>query len=276
MAPVFDFEARLERTSPLGWRVYQEMQRVDVGFMAGSVAFQAFMSLLPLLVSLFILVSIVAGQALATEVLALTGSFLPPDARRLLADAITGQVDASATSILSVALLVWAALGLFKGLDTAFSTIYGTGAENSFRDQVTDALAAFGGILAAIVAGVVTAGASVLSTIPFVGVFASLLLAVGLTVAFLPMYYLFPDTPLSLRQALPGAAVAAVGWTVLQGIFQLYIRFVADPDVSGALGAILVLLTWLYFGSFVILFGAVVNVSLSGPAGESSTEGAVA
>ena len=51
----------------------------------------------------------------------------------------------------------------------------------------------------------------------------------------------------------------AVGWTLLQRLFQLHIQYAADPDIAGALGAILVLLVWLYFGSYVVLIGAVVN-----------------
>lgn len=248
----------------MGWRIYTELQRTDVGFMAGSVAYQAFMSLLPLLVVLFLIVAVVAGPSLAGRVLGIARSFLPVEAQQLLVQTVTGKIDATTTSVISVALLLWAGLGLFKGLDTAFSAIYGTKTKNSFTNQLTDALVAFGGILVAIVAAVGAASAPFLSRLPFVGLIASVLLLVGLTAAFFPIYYLFPDAPVTVWEALPGAAIAAVGWTILQALFQLYVRFAADTDVSGALGTVLILLTWLYFGSFLILFGAVVNVSLFG------------
>ena len=117
-------------------------------------------------------------------------------------------------------------------------------------------------MLAAIVAAVAATSLSILSTVPFADALSVVALVVGLTAVFLPVYYLFPDVPMSARGAFPGAAVAAVGWTLLQRLFQFYIQDVAESDVAGALGTILVLLVWLYFGSYVVLFGAVVNHAL--------------
>lgn len=259
---MFDIEARLRRWSPGGWRVYKTIRRVDVGFMAGSVAYQAFMSLLPLLVVIYLLVALVAGEQLAAQVLALTESFLPEETRQLLATAITSQIATSATSLVSLAVLVWGAIGLFRAFATAFAAIYETTTKSSTVSQTLDALVTFAVVLLATVAAAGTATASVLVRIPFIDLASSLLLFVSLVVAFLPMFYLFPNTALSGGQALPGAVIAAGGWTLLQWAFQLYIRHVSDPNVAGAMGTILVLLTWLYYGSYVILFGAVVNASL--------------
>lgn len=259
---LFDIEARVRQRSPLAWRIYTRMQQANVSFMAGSVAYGAFMSLLPLLVAVFLLVALVAGETLATAVLAVTESVLPPETSRVLASALTSQTG-GATSIISIVLVVWSSLGLFEGIDTAFSMIYGTEDTNSRLDQVVDGLIAFGVILVAVVAAVGTASLGVLSDLPLVGLFSSVGLVAGLTVAFFPMYYRFPDTDISAREALPGAVVAATGWTLLQAVFQVYVRFVADATISGALGAILVLLTWLYFGSYIVLFGAVVNVAVA-------------
>lgn len=102
-----DIEGRLKRISPLGWRIYVELQRVDIGFMASSVAFQAFLSLLPLLVSIFLLVAIIGGQVLAAEVLGFTESFLPQEARQLLARSINSEMTTNATSIISILFLIW-------------------------------------------------------------------------------------------------------------------------------------------------------------------------
>lgn len=231
--------------------------------MAGSVAFQSFLSLLPLLVSLFLLVAVVGGQPLAAEVLALAESFLPEEARRLLANSIDSEITANATSAISVVLLVWGALGLFTALKTAFSTIYRTEATNSFVNQLRDAIAAYAIVLVSVVAAVSATSVSILARVPFVGLVSSVALLLGLVVVFLPLYYLFPDTSISVGQAAPGALLAASGWVLLQALFQLYVRFLADPDVSGALGGILIVLAWLYFGSYVVLFGAVVNYTLA-------------
>ncbi len=86
----------------------------------------------------------------------------------------------------------------------------------------------------------------------------------GLTIAFLPMYYFFPDVDVSVREVLPGVLVAAVGWAALQSLFQVYVALSSSSDSAGPIGAILLLLTWLYFGGLILLVGAVVNATRSG------------
>lgn len=69
---------------------------------------------------------------------------------------------------------------------------------------------------------------------------------------------------MTLRKALPGAAVAAVGWTLLQALFQVYVSMTSGAQLYGVLGGVILLITWLYFGSVVVLLGAATNVVLSG------------
>lgn len=263
MTPRFDVKARLERISPLGWRIYTELQRVDLGFMASSVAFQAFLSLLPLFVSIFLLVATVGGQAFAVDVLVFTESFLPEEARHLLARSITSEITANATSVISLVTLIWGALGLFTALKTAFSTIYETRERNSLLNQIRDALLAYAVILVTVTAVVGVTSLSILSTVPYISLISSVGLLFALIAVFVLLYYLFPDSPILLVQALPGAGIAAAGWVLLQVLFELYVRFLADPDIAGTLGTILVVLAWLYFGSYIVLFGALVNYTVS-------------
>lgn len=258
-----DIEGRLQRRWPFGARLYTAFQRVDIGFMANSVAFQAFSAMLPLIVVLFIIVAVVAGETLANQVLALTESFLPEQGRRLLANAVTNQLQTTSASVVSVAILLWGGLNLFKGLDTAFSEIYQTKAANSLVEQTKDALVVFGVLLLAIVAAIAATSIPFLARIPFIGLVAPLVLLVGLVAVFLPMYIEFPDTEVTWRQALPGAILAAIGWTVLQLLFGFYVSVTSSGEGSGVIGAVLLLLTWLYIGSFLLLLGALVNAVIA-------------
>ncbi|MDS0282711.1 YihY/virulence factor BrkB family protein [Haloarcula onubensis] len=253
---------RLHGLSSLGRRVFRASRRANLGFMAGSVAFQAFMSLLPLLVSIYLLALVLAGEAVARASLSLAESFLPRSGQAALGPVLTGQVSTATVSAISLAVLLWGAVGLFRTLETAFGTIYVTQRRPSTLTRVTDALVAFVAVLLAILLAVGTASTAVLAYLPAVTLVSSLLVWVGLGIVFLPMYYLFPNRPLRVRDAVPGAVIAALGWSLLQAAFQLYLRFVASPDIAGVVGSVLVLLTWLYYGSYVILFGAVVNATI--------------
>jgi len=256
------FGSALEAIGPLARRSYAEYRRVNLSFMASSIAYQAVLSLLPLFVSIFLLVAFVGGRGFATEVLAVTESVLPAAAHQLLARAIQSDISSTATSAVSLAVLLWSALELFRSLKTAFATVYGTQSTNSLARQLRSALVAYLLMLVAVVTAVAATSLSIRSELPFVGLLRVVALLVGLTAVFLPIYYLFPDVPMSARGALPGAVVAAVGLTLLQGLFQAYIQHVATSDVAGALGTLLVLLVWLYLGSYAVLIGAVVNHGL--------------
>ncbi|MBW4580580.1 MAG: YihY/virulence factor BrkB family protein [Tildeniella nuda ZEHNDER 1965/U140] len=62
---------------------------------------------------------------------------------------------------------------------------------------------------------------------------------------------------------LPGAIVAAVFWAVLSGLFRFYVsQFGNYNRAYGAIGAVIVLLLWLYLSSLMMLIGAQLNVTI--------------
>ncbi|WP_408958804.1 YhjD/YihY/BrkB family envelope integrity protein [Natrinema sp. 74] len=247
---------------PFAKSVVTGIKEKNVTFMAASIAYQAFVSLIPLLVLLFFLVSFVGDQALATKVSSMTEGFLPESGQMLLKEAIGGSAGSVGTSIIGIVALLWGSLKIFRGLDTAFSEIYATTADNSITDQLRDGAIVFGAIgIALVAAAVTTIVFAFFPNIPFIGLLNPLLLVVGLTIAFLPMYYFFPDVDVSVRQVLPGVIVAAVGWAALQSLFQIYVALSSSSESAGPVGAILLLLTWLYFGGLILLVGAVVNAT---------------
>ncbi|WP_254525487.1 YihY/virulence factor BrkB family protein [Natrinema caseinilyticum] len=252
-------------TIPFAKAVVTEIQEKNVTFMAASIAYQAFVSLIPLLVLLFFLVSIVGDDALATQVSSMTEGFLPESGQTLLEDGIEGSTGSVGTSLIGFAALVWGSLKIFRGLDTAFSEIYTSTAENSLVDQLRDGAVVFGTIgVALIAAGATTLVFAFFPNSLVIGLLNPLLLVAGLSVAFLPMYYFFPDVDVTVRQVLPGVLVAAVGWAALQSLFQIYVAVSSSSDSAGPIGAVLLLLTWLYFGGLILLVGAVVNATRSG------------
>ncbi|QCS42879.1 YhjD/YihY/BrkB family envelope integrity protein [Natrinema versiforme] len=251
--------------APFAKSVVAGIQEKNVTFMAASIAYQAFISLIPLLVLVFFLVSFLGGEGLAQQVSSATEGFLPESGQIILEDGIEGSTGSVGTSIIGLLVLLWGSLKIFRGLDTAFSEIYASSEENSLVSQLADGAVVFGTIGVALAA----AGATsiVFAFFPnslFIGLLNPLLLVVGLTIAFLPMYYLFPDVDVSVREVLPGVLVAAVGWAALQSLFQVYVAVSSSSDSAGPIGAILLLLTWLYFGGLILLLGAVVNATHSG------------
>ena len=244
-------------------RVVDAVQDQRVTFLAAGVAYYAFVSLIPALLLLLVVASTVFGDAVAARLLALTGEFLTPAGEEAIGTAVASAQGRAGASLLGIGVLLWSTLKVFRGLDTAFIEVYGVDDDVSFLEQLTDAasvvLAIGVGITVMLVVGAVLAAVDV----PLVELASVLALPLLLTVVFLPMYYLLPYPPVSVREAIPGAVLAAVGWTVLQAGFQAYAASAGQYQVYGVIGGILLLVTWLYIAAIVVILGAVLNVVLA-------------
>lgn len=242
-------------------------------FMAGSLAFYAFLSLIPLFILAFIAASVVGGEAFAQQVTGLLESILTDSAREVLADVLTdpsGQTGASALGLLT---LLWSALKLFRGLDIAFDAIYGVREAKSLPKQLRDAVIVL--VAVGLAVGTVVLVGGVLALVPLfpaVEQFGALLLVVGLSVTFLPLYYFVPDVDLSVLEVLPGTVLAALGWAVTEFVFGFYVAYAGQYAAYGVVGGVLLVLIWLYYSCSVLLFGAVVNVVLAGRSGYLDAE----
>lgn len=245
----------------------------DVPFMAGAIAYQALVSLLPLLFLLVVATATVGGEGLTNRLLDITAGQLPADSHELVTEAVRAALAQTGNSIVGVAVLGFGAFAVFNGFDKAFTDLYGVDRGRTLPNQLRDAAVVFVVMAAAVIAMAVAWWMVPRpGRIPFGGVFQSVALAVGLAVAFCPMFYVFPEVDLDWRDVLPGVAVAAVGVTGLQALFQLYVRFAARSDAFGAVGGALLLATWLYFGGFALLLGATLNAVLYDSTEERAAE----
>jgi len=81
-----------------------------------------------------------------------------------------------------------------------------------------------------------------------------------LIVAIDQLYFLGPAARPRWRWITPGAVVAVLGWVVASLGFSSYVSQFGRYNVMyGGIGAVVILLTWMYLTSFFILLGAEVN-----------------
>lgn len=244
-------------------------------FLAAGVAYYAFVSLVPALLLLLVVATTVFGDALADELLAVAGGFLTPAGEEAIGGAVASAQGRAGAGFLGVAVLLWSTLKVFRGLDTAFVEAYGVDADVGFLDQLTDAGSVVLGIGVGITAMLVVGAVAAAVDVPLLASASVLALPVVLTVVFLPMYVLLPEPRVTVREALPGAVLSALGWTVLQAGFQAYAATAGQYQVYGVVGGILLLVTWLYVAAIVVIFGAVLNATLAsgpGPGGSADRQ----
>lgn len=252
------------RTLAVGRAIVNRAIEVDLPFLAAAIAYYALVSVLPALLLVTAVTTTVGGPAIADRVTAATGDFLTPAGQAAIDDALTGATGRVGASFVGLAVLLWSTLKVFRGLDIAFSQVYGSIGEDTYLGRVVNAaigLASLGGGLLAMVGlGAVLA----FLPLPVSGWILGLVgLLVGLFVAFLPLYYVFPGVPTTVRAAVPGAAFAAIGWVGLQAVFQIYATIAPGYELYGLLGAVLLLVTWFYLAAVWLLIGAVLNVELA-------------
>lgn len=81
-----------------------------------------------------------------------------------------------------------------------------------------------------------------------------------LIVGLAALYYFAPDVQQEWRWITPGSVFAVVGWLIASLGFAYYVNNFASYNVTyGSIGAVIVLLTWLYVTGFFILAGGVLN-----------------
>ncbi|MFC4542817.1 YihY/virulence factor BrkB family protein [Halosolutus amylolyticus] len=244
-------------------RLFDLARREQLTLLAAGVAFYGFISLVPLALLTVALAASIGGEALAARLTAAASDVLTPSAQELLAETIVDETGRTGATVVGILGLLWGSSRVMRGLDRAFSLVYGTAGKKSLLDTIWDATIVFGVITVGLaLVGAFEIGIRVLP-IGGISVLGQLFVLLGLFATFLPLYVVFPGVDIGLREALPGTAVAAIGWYALSRTFSLYARFAGEYAVYGALGAVFLVLIWLYAGAIILVFGAVLNAALA-------------
>ena len=101
-------------------------------------------------------------------------------------------------------------------------------------------------------------------SINFWNIVRFVILAVMLFFALSFLYSFVPGKRQSLRQVLPGTIAALVSWLIFSIGFSYYVEHMAHYSVIyGSIGAIIVLMLWLYCTSATLILGAELNCSIA-------------
>ncbi len=272
-------------------RFAQRYARDNLPNWAAAVAFHAFYSLFPILLSLWTFVGVVLqDQARLALVAGALQQMLPGGvSEQFVAVLQSTRANTGIFGILSTVGLLYSASALFGSLETAFNGLYGVPGRGFVAQKLmaTGMLLLFALLLlSSLVVTSVAEGTRLLLTevatwlawLPWEGALIDLgqwlgtlgwILPVGWAfLFFLAIYAVVPNRRLALRQVWPGAAIAALLFLAITQIFPLYLHYFGGFDRYGAVFALaLLLLTWFYFLAHTIFIGAAVNAYfLAGPA----------
>src|SRR5206468_12038746 len=78
------------------------------------------------------------------------------------------------------------------------------------------------------------------------------------------LYHFLPNVHPKFQVVTPGSVIGVAVWLLASWGFSLYVRNFGKYDATyGTLGAVIVLLTWMYLSSQVVLVGAEINKLLT-------------
>lgn len=230
--------------------------------LAAAFTLQAFLSIFPLLlVALAVLGFVAAGHTdVAGRMVSNLG--LKGESAKMLTDAVAAaEKSRKAASIVGFAGLLWSGLGLVGALQHAFNGVWQVN-ERGVKDKVFG-LFWLGGAAVLFVGG--AAATTALRWLPGflapIGVVITFAVSLGL---WLWTLRVLPNTKLHWRKLLPGALLGAVGLEVLKAVGAYYVpRAVASSSqLYGSLGIVFAVLAWLLLFGRLVVYSAVLNVTL--------------
>ena len=284
--------ASLWKLGNLGWRelgrrVWKEIQEDEVFSRAAELSYYFLLALFPFLIFLTSIIGLVLGSGTGTRrvLFDYLARVMPPSAYELISSTMTEVSVASSGGKLSFGILaaLWAASNGLSAITTSLNTAYDVEETRPWWKQrltsigLTMALSVF--IISALV--LVVAGGWIAdwlahtyglgSTFPLAWKIIQWPVVLAcMTLAFALIYYFAPDLREQAWQWLtPGAAIGVALWLLVSIGFRVYLHFFNSYSATyGSLGAVIILMLWLYFTGAAVLIGGEINSEIENAAAE--------
>jgi membrane protein len=257
-------------------RTWKEAGDDNVGLVAAGVAFYGFLALVPLLGAIVLSYGIVADPSTVMRNMTQLTATMPADAAKLIGEQLMNVVKTSDGKkglglLLALALALFGARNGAGAIVTALNIAYDEQEKRGFFRLNLLALAmTAAAVLVAVVAMVAIAALGhledLLPTLPdwvaVIGKIATyLVLAMAGAAGAATLYRFGPSRDQAGWVWLtPGSVFAAIGWLLLTIGFGVYVAHFGNYNATyGSLGAVVVLLTWLYLSCYILVFGAELN-----------------
>lgn len=285
---------RPEGTPAHGWkdillRVANRIGRANISVYASAVAFYAFLAIPSALTALVALYGLMFDPSNVEQQVEGLRGVVPQEVLGVISDqlkAVTLNSNSKLSISFAVALLVaiFGARSATSTLITALNVAYD---EEEKRNFIRFQLVAFGMTAAAVVFAVVSIALvavlpAVIELLPLgdtgktlAGVLRWPVLLVLVIIGFALIYHYAPCRPdAHWRWISPGAVVATLLWLAGSALFSVYVgQFASYNKTYGSLGAVAVLLMWLYLSAFAALLGAQLNAEMERQTEHDTAEG---
>lgn len=250
--------------------IANKLMKDNIGVLASIIAWNVLTSVVPIVVGLIAISGLVlhgnpsAQRSVVSHLSqALSGVLKPNELQNLVASSTqhTGLLG-----IIGFIGILWGGSAVGGAISTAFQAVFEVKGRSFIMEKLIDIgmIFVFTALMIVIVVGT-TAGAlinKIFTGFALSGVTTFIIgTAISLAAAFLlfaSIYAVFPnvETRFKLRNVWKGALAGAVIFEILTYIFPIYAKFAHFNSHGALLGAIALLMAWIYFFSITVVLGA--------------------
>ncbi len=259
------------------WRSFAD----QIGLIAAGVAFYVLLAIFPAIAALVALAGLFADPGAVVEQLDSLAKVLPDQAAAILINQAK-KVAGASNEGLSLTLTLGVIFAIYLSTRATTSLIHGLNVAHQCKDNrglvaywTTVVLLTVGVMLGAILMSLLLVGLpTILAFLPLERETLQLLAAsrwivvVLVLLAGLALVFRFGPADAQHRWVWfsPGIFLAVILWFAASLGFAAYVEnFGRYNETFGSLGGVIVLLTWLWLSTFIVLMAAIVDVEFGGP-----------
>ncbi|MGR3503694.1 YihY/virulence factor BrkB family protein [Pseudaestuariivita sp.] len=259
-------------------RVFSRIGSDNIGLIAAGIGFYGLLSIFPAITSAVALGGYFVDPQVLVDTSDTLAAMLPEEGREIIMGQLRAVVGANSdtlglTALLALALAIYSASRAVENLMSGLNVVYQEKEKRGFVLRKALVLVMTLGLVigflftVAIIAAIPAAIAFIgfdrwLEELAFVLRWPLLLVVAVGGISF--FYRYAPDRRAAKwRWLTPGATVACLLWVSGSYGFSVYAQtFASYNETFGALGGVIILLTWMWLSAFMVLLGALIDAEL--------------
>ncbi|WP_298841562.1 YihY/virulence factor BrkB family protein [Clostridium sp.] len=248
----------------------------DITALAGQLAYDLLLSFFPFLLLLLTMISY--SDLKSTDILVYVQQIMPASTVDLIYTTIKNASSSTSHLVsLSIVGIVWSGSSGFRAVIKGLNKAYDEEETRPYWKTIVISVLFMLSLAFAIVASVALVvfgqmiGRTIASRLNLSSAFILnwdiiryLVSVVGMAITFAALYHFTPCRRLTWKEVIPGAVISTLCWLVASLGFAYYVNNFNNYSVLyGGIGAVIVLMLWLYITSIIILLGGEINALLA-------------
>ncbi|QAA35014.1 YihY/virulence factor BrkB family protein [Clostridium manihotivorum] len=249
----------------------------DIFALASQLAYNLILSFFPFL--MFIMTIVGMSNLSSEQVLSSLSLILPVSAFELIKSTVVEVVEVQQKNLLWISLLLalWTSSSGFSGVIKGLNKAYEVKESRSYIKVTSIAIMCtivfalmivitlFLMVFGDLIGHFLMARFPFDEAIKFVWDMVRFIVMISIMIlVFAALYHFTPNRKLGWSEVLPGAVVSTIGWLAVSYIFSYYVNnFSNYSRFYGSLGAVFILMTWLFLTSLILLLGGEINAVLA-------------